>query len=246
MKAIIADDEPHLSESLCRRLKILWPQLQIAAVVHDGIAAATALTEIQPDIAFLDIRMPGKSGLEAARSASTDCQLVFVTAFDDYAVQAFEQAAADYLLKPVSDERLKLCVNRLQRQLTARPDDLLERLQLLLVPPAKSEPLRWLRVQVGNTVRMVATDEVYYFRSTEKYTTLVTRDAEFLLRTPLKDLLEKLDREYFWQIHRGTIVNVHMIISAHHDLMGRMTLRLRDRSESVTVSRSYAHLFRQM
>lgn len=246
MKAIIADDEVHLAEDLRRRLTKLWPELHIASVVHDGLAAATALTEIKPDIAFLDIRMPGQSGLDAARSAANDCRVVFVTAYDDHAVQAFEQAAVDYLLKPVSDERLARCVERLQQRSEAEPDALLARLQKLLATPAKTEPLRWLRVQVGQSVRMVAVEEVCYFQSADKYTTVLTRDAELLLRTPLKELIAQLDAEQFWQVHRGTVVNVRHIVSAHHDLLGKVSLTLRDRVEKVAVSRSYAQLFRQM
>ena len=246
MKAIIADDEQHLADDLQRRLALLWPELQIAAVVHDGIAASAALTEIRPDIAFLDIRMPGLSGLEAAKSAPPDCRVVFVTAFDDHAVQAFEQAAVDYLLKPVSDERMARCVERLRRHDAAPPDQLLSRLQQLLAASKKPEPLRWLRAQVGQTVRIVDIDDVCYFQSADKYTTLVTRDAELLLRTPLKELISQLDQMHFWQVHRSTVVNAHQIVSAHHDLMGRITLTLRDRPEKIAVSRSYAHLFRQM
>jgi DNA-binding LytR/AlgR family response regulator len=215
-------------------------------VLHDGIAAAEALAELGPDIAFLDIRMPGQSGLDAARAAGGDCRVVFVTAFDDHAVQAFEQAAVDYLLKPVSDERLARCVGRLQRHGAAAPDALLARLQQLLATQSKPEPLRWLRIQVGQNVHMVAVDEVCYFQSADKYTAVLTRDAELLLRTPLKDLVEQLDPEQFWQVHRGTIVNAKQIVSAHHDLLGKVSLVLRDRAERVAVSRSYAHLFRQM
>ncbi|HLP98849.1 MAG TPA: LytTR family DNA-binding domain-containing protein [Sideroxyarcus sp.] len=246
MKAIIADDEPHLADDLQRRLGQLWPELQIAAVLHDGVAAEQALHEQKPDIAFLDIRMPGQSGLDAARAAAADCRVVFVTAFDDHAVQAFEQAAADYLLKPVSDERLARCVERLRQHVTAAPDALLARLQQLLTQQAKPEPLRWLRIQVGQQVRMVAVDEVCYFQSADKYTTALTRDAELLLRTPLKELIAQLDPDMFWQVHRGTVVNARQVVSAHHDLLGKVSLVLRDRSERVTVSRTYTHLFRQM
>lgn len=246
MKAIIADDEPHLADDLRRRLAHLWPELQIAAVAHDGVAAEQALAEHKPDIAFLDIRMPGQSGPDAARSADANCRLVFVTAFEDHAVQAFEQAAVDYLLKPVSDERLARCVERLKQRSEIAPDGLLARLQNLLIAPHKAARLRWLRIQVGQSVRMVPVEEVCYFQSADKYTSVLTRDAELLLRTPLKDLIEQLDEEQFWQVHRGTVVNVRQVVSAHHDLIGKITLSLRDRPEKVTVSRTYAHLFRQM
>ncbi|WP_283742951.1 LytTR family DNA-binding domain-containing protein [Sideroxydans sp. CL21] len=246
MKAVIADDEPHLAEDLRRRLASLWPDLQIVAVVHDGVAAAEILKESKPDMAFLDIRMPGQSGLDVARSANSNCRLVFVTAFDDHAVQAFEHAAVDYLLKPVSDERLARCVDRLKQRSEIEPDAVLARLQHLLATPTKSEYLRWLRIQVGQTVRMVPLEEVCYFQSADKYTSVLTRDAELLLRTPLKELLVQLDTDQFWQVHRGTVVNARQVVLAHHDLTGKVKLSLRDRPEKVAVSRSYAHLFRQM
>ena len=246
MKALIAEDERHLADDLQRRLQQLWPELQIVSIVHDGVAAAAALTEIKPDFAFLDIRMPGKTGLEAARSAPAGCRVVFVTAYDEHAVQAFEQAAVDYLLKPVSDERLARCVERLKQHATAAPDDMLQRLQRLLAEPAKPEYLRWLRAQVGQAVRMVALEEVCCLQSADKYTLALTRDAELVLRTPLKDLIAQLDPQEFWQVHRGTVVNVRQIVSAHHDMLGKVTLTLRDRPEKIAVSRSYAHLFRQM
>jgi DNA-binding LytR/AlgR family response regulator len=240
MKAIIADDEQHLVQDLRRRLAKLWPELQIVAVLHDGMAAAQALQDLKPDIAFLDIRMPGQSGLDAAREAAADCRVVFVTAFDDHAVQAFEQAAVDYLLKPVSDERLARCVERLKQRSEIAPDALLSRLQQLLAT------LRWLRIQVGQSVRMVAVEEVCYFQSADKYTTVLTRDGELLLRTPLKDIVSQLDRDQFWRVHRSTVVNASQIVSAHHDLLGKVSLTLRNRPEKVAVSRSYSYLFRQM
>ena len=246
MKAIIAEDENHLADDLQRRLLRWWPELQIVAIVHDGVAAAAALAEHTPDFAFLDIRMPGKTGLEVARSAPAECRVVFVTAYDDHAVQAFEQAAADYLLKPVSDERLARCVARLKQQAPVAPDALLARLQQLLAAPAKPEPLHWLRAQVGQAVRMVAVEDVCCLQSADKYTLLLTRDAELLLRTPLKELITQLNPQEFWQVHRGAVVNVRQIVSAHHGVLGKVTLTLRDRPEKIAVSRSYSHLFRQM
>lgn len=229
MKALIADDEKHLADDLKRRLARLWAALDIVAVVHDGLAAEAALREYQPDIAFLDIQMPAKSGLVVAQSAPPHCRVVFVTAYDNHAVQAFEHAAVDYLLKPVSDTRLARCIERLQQP----------------APPPQPEPLRWLRAQVGQTVRLVAIEDVCYFQSTDKYTSVLTRDAELLLRTPLKELIPRLDPHTFWQIHRGTVVNVHEITAARPNLMGRMILTLHHRPEILTVSRSYVHLFRE-
>lgn len=246
MKAIIAEDEKHLAEDLRRHLVRLWPELEIVAVLHDGQAAREALAVLQPDLAFLDIRMPGSSGLEVAAKAPAHCRVVFVTAYDNHAVQAFEQAAADYLLKPVSDERLARCVERLRQHSAAAPDAVLQRLQQLLASQQQPAPLRWLRAQVGQNVRLVAVDEVCYFQASDKYTTAYTRDAELLLRITLKELLTQLDPEEFWQVHRSTLVNVRQIHSAHHDEQGRVTIKLRDRAEPIAVSRSFAHLFRQM
>lgn len=244
MKAIVADDEPHLAQDIERRLARIWPELEICAVLHDGMSAATALREHAPEIAFLDIRMPGMNGLDVARAAPAGCKVVFITAFDDHAVKAFEQAAADYLLKPVSDERLESCVERLKQRNAAKHDELLKKLTLLL--EEKPAYLRWIRAQTGQTVYMVAVDEVSYFKSTDKYILAVTRDAEFLLRTPLRELLAQLDPAEFWQVHRSIVVNVRQIAAAHHKLMGRVILDLKQRPEKLDVSRSHAHLFKQM
>ncbi len=246
MRALIAEDETHLADDLVRRLARLWPELNIVGVVQDGLAARQALIELAPDIAFLDIRMPGLSGLDAAKSAPPACRVVFVTAHDEHAVAAFEQAAADYLLKPVSDARLEKCITRLQQATPPQTDALLAQLQNLLGTAAKPEPLRWLRAQVGQDIRLIAVADVCYFQATDKYTSVVTRDGEFLLRTPLKELAAQLDPELFWQIHRGTLVNAQQIKAARRDLLGRFALTLRDRPEPLSVSRSYAHLFRQM
>ncbi len=242
MRAIIADDEKHLADDLKRRLARLWPELKIVDVVHDGEAAERALHEHTPDIAFLDIRMPGRSGLDVAAAVPAGCRIVFVTAYDDHAVEAFEQAAVDYLLKPVSDERLTRCVERLRGGVAA-PDRLLERLQQLLAKPV-AQPLRWLKIPAGDGVRMLPVEEVCYFRSDNKYTVVMTRDSELLLRTPLKELIDGLDPDRFWQVHRGTVVNVRQVLTAERDFGGKLMLKLRDRKEKLPVSRSFAHLFR--
>ena len=245
MRALIAEDEPNLAADLARRLARLWPQLEIAAVVHDGLAAREALAELAPDVAFLDIRMPGLSGLEVARGAPAGCRVVFVTAYDEHAVAAFDAAAADYLLKPVADARLEQCIARLRAAPAHDPGDLLARVRALL-PVVPNPPLRWLRAQVGQITRLVAVEAVCYFQAGDKYTSAVTREGEFLLRTPIKELLPQLDPDQFWQVHRGTLVNVGQIVAAKRDLLGRLALNLRDRPETLAVSRSYAHLFRQM
>jgi DNA-binding LytR/AlgR family response regulator len=252
MKALIADDEPLLAAHLQARLTELWPQLDFAGIAANGIEARDMIEALRPDIAFLDIRMPGLSGLEVVQALSPEarkaCRVVFVTAYDEFAVQAFEREAVDYLLKPVADDRLAAAIERLQRaspgSAATQSDDLLLRLQALLPKPA--EHLRWVRASVGNEVRLVATDEICYFQATDKYTAVFTRDAELLIRTPVKELLEQIDPEQFWQVHRGTLVNVRQIVAARHDALGRVTLKLKDRPEAVAVSRGHAHLFRQM
>lgn len=251
MRAIIADDEPLLAAHLKARLTHLWPQLEIAGIAANGIEARDMIEELRPELAFLDIRMPGLSGLEAVQALSTEarqgCRVVFVTAYDEFAVQAFEREAVDYLLKPVADERLAAAIERLQRMPAAGATDsadLLQRLKSLL--PQAAEHLRWIRASVGSDVRLVAVDEVCYFQAADKYTAVFTRDAELLIRTSIKDLADQLDPGQFWQVHRGTLVNVRQVVAARHDALGRVSLKLRDRPEALAVSRGHAHLFRQM
>ncbi len=252
MKAIIADDEPHLAAHLRDRLLALWPDLNIVGMAANGIEARELIERLQPDVAFLDIRMPGLSGLDVVValpfSVRASCRFVFVTAYDEFAVQAFEREATDYLLKPVTDDRLAATIERLLRAPAVPPaEDLLARLQALLpVAEKPAERLRWVRASVGNDVRLVPVDEVCYFQATDKYTAVFTRDAELLIRTPLKELGAQLDPEMFWQVHRSTLVNVRQIATARHDAFGRVTLYLRERPETLQVSRAHAHLFRQM
>ncbi|MDZ4251385.1 MAG: LytTR family DNA-binding domain-containing protein [Sulfuritalea sp.] len=249
MKAVIADDEPHLAAHLQARLAVLWPQLAIAGIAANGIEARDMIVRLRPDLAFLDIRMPGLSGLDVVRelsqSAAADCRFVFVTAYDEFAVEAFEREAVDYLLKPVADERLRATVERLRKAPPLPAEALLQRLQALL-PAAAPERLRWVRASVGSEVRLVAVDEICYFQATDKYTAVFTRDSELLIRTPIRELLDQLDPDQFWQVHRGTLVNARQIVAARQDAFGRVSLKLRDRAETVAVSRGHAHLFRQM
>lgn len=252
MRAVIADDEPLLAKHLKARLAVLWPQLEIAGLAANGIEARDMIEGLRPDIAFLDIRMPGLTGLEVVQALSTEargaCRVVFVTAYDEFAVQAFDREAVDYLLKPVADDRLQAAVERLRRTASApagnQSDDLLQRLKALL--PKTAEYLRWVRASVGNDVRLIATDEICYFQASDKYTAVFTPGTEFLIRTSIRELLEQLDPAEFWQVHRGTLVNVKQIASARHDALGRVSLKLRNRPETVAVSRGHAHLFRQM
>jgi DNA-binding LytR/AlgR family response regulator len=244
MRALIADDEPHLAAFLAARLAELWPELEVVASTDNGDDALRLIRELGPELAFLDIRMPGLSGLEVAARAGDDCRVVFVTAYEQYAVGAFEREAVDYLLKPVTDERLRITIERLRRDPVHPVAEQMIRLQQNLA--AGPAPLRWIRASVGASVRMVATDEVCYFRAADKYTSVVTGAAELLIRTPIKELAAQLDPELFWQVHRGTLVNMRQVIAAERDMLGRLELRLRDRPETVAVSRNYAHLFRQM
>ncbi len=248
IRALIADDEPLLAADLATRLAALWPQLDIAAVVHHGPAALDALQRLSPDIAFLDIRMPGLSGIEVAQQARVP-HLVFVTAYDQYAVAAFESAAVDYVLKPVSDERLAQTVERLRARVEqAQPAvDVRALLQQLINRPLGSpERLKWIRASVGSDTHLVDVDEVLYFHADDKYTLLQTATREYLIRTPLKELLPQLDPARFWQIHRNTIVATAAIACARRALNGRVSLSLHGRDETLDVSRAYAHLFRQM
>ncbi|MFC4161246.1 LytR/AlgR family response regulator transcription factor [Chitinimonas lacunae] len=251
LTALIADDEPHLAEYLRQRLQALWPELQIVAVARNGLEAVAALHEHEPTVAFLDIKMPGLSGLEVA-GAAQNCHCVFVTAYDQYAVAAFERDAVDYLLKPYSDERLSRTIQKLKDRLgsgqPALAGDLLEQLRQALSPNRPGTPARlsWIRAGNGHDVKLIAVDDVCYFQASDKYTSVVTGTGEYLIRTPLKELLEQLDPQRFWQVHRATVVNVSAIEEARRDFSGKVSLKLKARPELLMVSRAFSHLFRQM
>ncbi len=263
VRALIAEDEPLLAAVLSQTLQRLWPELQIAGVAENGIVAIREALTHQPEVLFLDIKMPGKTGLEAAQELAEDWPddvpfplIVFVTAYDEYALQAFDQAAADYVLKPVSEERLARTVDRLKARLGRQQEraDELERVvgQLRALMPATSASssapsrLNMIRAAVGNQVRMIPVADVIYFEATDKYVNVVTADSESLIRTSLKELLPQLDADQFWQIHRGTVVNIHCVQAAVRDESGKLSLKLRGRSENLPVSRVFAHLFKQM
>ncbi len=253
LTAIVAEDEALLRQELLEQLARAWPQLQILAACEDGASALEALAEHQPQVAFLDIRMPGLSGLDVAAAAAqlSPCtQIVFVTAYDQYAVDAFERGAIDYLLKPVTPERMAATVQRLQAR-AGQPDadalaSLLARLGAELPPAAVPEPLTWITASAGRETRLILVDDVVYFRADNKYTTVSTADGEALLRTPIRDLLARLDPAVFKQIHRSTIVNLKAIAGITRDDSGRGTVRLKARPETLTVSAPYMALFRQM
>lgn len=241
--AIVADDEPRLAADLVSRLGSMWPQLEIVGVAANGIAAVAMISELKPGFAFLDIRMPGLDGVQVARMAGRT-RVVFVTAHDEYAVAAFESAAADYLLKPVSDARLMQCLVRLQQQVVAPVD--MHSLAALLNRPAAAVQLDWLTVRLADTTRIVAIAEVLYFRSTDKYTEAVTVGDRHLVRTPLKELLEQLNPQRFAQIHRSIIVNLGAVDRIERDVLGRSQLHLRNHVDVLPVSRSFAERFKQM
>ncbi|GAB3456130.1 LytTR family DNA-binding domain-containing protein [Massilia terrae] len=249
--ALIADDEEPMRAQLRTRLAAAWPELQIVAEAANGVEAVALAKEHQPDIAFLDIRMPGMTGIEAARELYNRCHIVFATAYDQYALDAFEQGAMDYLLKPVSPERLATTCERLRQRIATAPKDIGAQLaQLTEVLKGGGEKkksyLRWIQAQVGGSLRMVSTREVLFFQSDEKYTLVQTATAELLIRKTLKELVDELDPDEFWRIHRSTLVRVDAIASVSRDERGRQMLKLRGYPGELEVSRNHAHLFQQM
>lgn len=255
-RALIADDEPALARALAAQLAMLWPELEIVHLARNGREAAERIAELEPELAFLDIQMPGLSGLEVAQGIEGDTRVVFVTAFDEYAVQAFEQAALDYLLKPVRDERLAATVQRLKAALAPAappaPDDerLAGVLQRLLGGGAAvatgAAMLRWIRASQGELTHQVAVADVLFFQSDEKYTVVRTAASEYLIRTPLHELLPQLDGQRFWQVHRSTIVNLDHLSGTRRDEASRLWLRIRGHAQELPVSRAYVHRFKAM
>ena len=272
-RLLIADDEPALADNLVAELAALWPEATLLPAVHDGQSVLDVIDDTQagqgPDVVFLDIRMPGLSGIDVARELSDreDRPLVvFVTAYDQFALDAFEQAAVDYVLKPVQTERLAETVKRLKDRLGTRPNgnasaaatdpaqtlaELVERLAGLQgAAQTRATPqggyLRFIKALVGQEVRFIPVDDVIYLEATDKYVNVVSASGESLIRTSLRDLLTQLDPEHFWQVHRGTVVNVAHVSSAVHLSLGRLGLKIRGRTETLPVARQYAHLFRQM
>jgi DNA-binding LytR/AlgR family response regulator len=245
-RVLIAEDEPLMRERLLAMLASVWPEAEVVAVAENGNDAWDGFLEHEPDVAFLDIRMPGLSGLEVAERIGKLAHVVFVTAYDQYAVDAFDAGAVDYLLKPVEADRLQKAVARIKDKLGARPADLgdiLHHLKAALPGPARA-PMKWIRASVGKQIRLIDVDEVLFFQSDTKYTRVVLREFEALVRIPLKDLLSGLDPDKFWQIHRGTMVNVNAIVAAERVDAERMQVLLRGSDERLTVSRTFAHLFR--
>ena len=253
--ALIADDESLLREDLRDKLTALWPELHILAVASNGNEAAQMIAEFEPDIAFLDIKMPGQTGIEVAQGMDADTRVVFVTAYDQYAVQAFENEAMDYLLKPVTNERLMQTVTRLKTafaQSAPAPDisqvlNLLSRAAASAGAPANAKlHLRWIRASRGETTYQISVDEVLFFQSDDKYTIVNTANGEHVIRMPLAELLQSLDGEQFWQVHRGTVVNIRCVTSSKRDGDGRVTLNVKGVLKPLPVSRAYHGLFKQM
>jgi len=244
-QALIAEDEPLLRDELKQSLAALWPELAICGEANDGVAAVHALDEHRPDVLFLDIEMPGMSGLEVARIANGRCHIVFVTAYDKYAVAAFDQHAADYILKPHTLARLADCVTRLKARLHERPAAI-DTLLGALGGPERRQYLQWITALHGNKVRLVTVEGVCYFQADNKYTRVVTADGELLIRRAIRELAQELDPGRFWQVHRSTVVNVGEIAEVTRDVHGHLTIRLRNRPESLAVSEAYNHLFKHM
>ena len=251
-RAIIADDEDLPRAELRRMLAAAWPELEVVAECEHGPAAIEAIDALAPDVAFLDIRMPGRSGLDVARAAGGRCHVVVTTAYDSHAVAAFEAGAVDYLLKPLAADRLAQAVARLRERLEAAApapalDGLVERLAARLHVREGSEPrLRWISASVGDTIKMFGIDEVLFFQSDEKYTRVVTAVDEAHVRKSLKEIADGLEPEAFWQVHRGVLVRASAIARAQRDDAGRITLHLRGHAEKLPVSQAYAWRFKPM
>jgi DNA-binding LytR/AlgR family response regulator len=257
--AIIADDERLMRDLLRTRLSQVWPELEIVGEAKNGDEAVQLVSALKPDLTFLDIRMPGKTGMEAARDIGDASQVVFVTAYDQYAVEAFERGAVDYVLKPPEPERLKITVERLKERLAAPAskgvsasaavsDTVTAMLSQLAEKIAAPKPkyLQWIQASIGQDLRMIPVEDILFFRSDEKYTCVQTEKFEALIRKPVRDLADELDPSLFWQIHRATLVNVNAIEGVTRDIRGRHLVLIKGRPDKLEVSRSFLHLFKQM
>jgi DNA-binding LytR/AlgR family response regulator len=249
--AVVVDDERLMREQMASRLKAAWPELEIVGEGTNGREAIALVQSLEPDIAFLDISMPGMDGIEAARALAGKVHIVFVTAHDQHAIRAFEYGAVDYLLKPADAERVALTCQRLRERIREAPDpmtDLLAQLSQRLgtggVKPR--EYMRWIQASVGPNIRMIPTSDILFFRAEDKYTRVQTRTFEALIRKPIKELLDELDPDEFWQIHRATVVRVDAVEQVSRNLRGHQTVHVKGSNEKLEVSRSFNHLFRQM
>jgi DNA-binding LytR/AlgR family response regulator len=247
--AIIAEDELPQRQELLTLLNDLWPELQVVAECEDGLTALEALQQHHPQVAFLDIRMPGVSGLEVARAAGTQCHVIFISAYEEYALSAFDEGAVDYLLKPVARERLNLAIERARTRLTSGSSvdmtALIDMVQARLGAGGK-QGIKWITASVGNAVKMFSIDEVLFFQAQDKYTRVVTAESEGNIRTPLKELAAALDSETFWQVHRSVIVRVGAIRAVEKGEDGKLQLTVRGRQDVLPVSSTFQHRFRGM
>lgn len=248
--AILAEDEAPQRDALLEMLTAAWPELEVVAACEDGIAAMTAIAGRRPQVAFLDIRMPGVSGLDVARAAvAAGALVVFTTAYDEYALGAFEAGAIDYLLKPVRPDRLQAAVERLQARLQEPAgDDLQARIEELeeKLRPREGRRIRWISASAGDSVRVIGIEEVLYFQARDKYVCVVTAEGESVIRTPLKDLLAGLDPDEFWQVHRGVVVRVSAIERVRRDELGKYRLAVKGLGDTLPVSAAFVHRFRGM
>lgn len=244
--AVIAEDETALAAELTQHLARLWPELRIAAVAPDGVAALAACERLKPDILFADIEMPGLNGIALAREVAGKCLVVFVTAYDAYAVAAFDHGAVDYLLKPYEETRLALALKRIRGRLFEPPPRLDALLSELAATVRQRSYLRWVRASRGNDIDFVLIDHVCFFQAQDKYTSVMTANREAIIRMPIRELAASLDPDQFWQVSRGVLVNVAAIATVGRTISGRMTLRLRDHPERLAVSQQYRHQFRHM
>ena len=268
VRGVIADDERLMRDQLKARLTEVWPELQIVGEAKNGLEAVDLVAEHHPDVVFLDIRMPGLSGVDAARriaqmpaSADDDDEgslpeIVFITAYDQYAIEAFEQGVADYVLKPAERERLGVTVSRIKQRLALRGTDdeppaphlqqLLHKLSAKLNPGGTPPARKWIQATVGQAIQMIPIEDVLFFISDEKYTRVQTATLEALIRKPIKEIVDEIDPDLFWQIHRSTLVNTHCISGVTRDLRGRQIVSIKGSNEKLEVSRSYTHLFKGM
>jgi DNA-binding LytR/AlgR family response regulator len=249
--AVVADDERLMREQIIDRLKEAWPELRIVGEAGNGNEAIAMVQSEEPDIVFLDIRMPGMDGIQAARALAGRVHVVFVTAHDEYAISAFEHGAIDYLLKPPEPQRVALTCERLRARLKQAPDpmnDLLAQLSQRLgaggVKPR--EYMRWVQASVGSNIRMIPTSDILFFRAEDKYTRVQTQRFEALIRKPIKELLDELDPDEFWQIHRATVVRVDAVEQVSRNFRGHQVVHVKGSEEKLEVSRSFNHLFKQM
>ena len=245
--ALIAEDEPLMRARLKEKLAEAWPELDIVALAADGDQALELLHEWRPQIAFLDIRMPGRTGLDVAAAIGGDCHVVFITAYDQYALSAFDAGAVDYLLKPVESDRLAATVERIKKKLHSPPADLSALVAELRASVKGDAPrMKWIKAAIGKQVKLIAVDDVVYFQADTKYTRVVLGNGEALIRTPLKELLALLDPDKFWQVHRGTIVNLDAVSGILREDAERQFVLLKHRQERLPISRQFTHLFKQM